>query len=1017
MGGATLYSHNIRTSLIALSISLVCVEQGLAQAQDTSGTLPETAQPAPPQDSTTAATPPANPVSSPLVSVSPSTLEKAASHHRRRGDGEGIVVTGSRLLNGDPTAHIEVLTAEDIKARGVTSVEELMRTIPQNLNTIGAITNERSKGPLSHPGAGNSAGVSQLGSLGVSAANLGGSGAGNTLILVNGRRMAGAAGIEDGFVNLNAIPLSAIERVEIDMDGSSAVYGADAIGGVINFILKRNYTGTTISAKHEFSANDASVTSVSIASGMAWGSGNFSGTVSYDHRNPVNNYKSGYTTQNYSSFYGGNTAYDQRSFTRGLQPGVIVVPGTAPDYVEQGLSVRPGLTGAPTMNDFVTLDPNSKRDYVPEWAGPKSDTVSGTFNFEQKITDKLKFFANGLYTHSANSQASDYNTGLSVDLAPGQAYNPFPANYFSSYDPGTTVYYFPQAEIASGQIPGAKISNTSDSWTISGGLNYEINRQTKLEFVYTSSSSKSSAHQKTLGSLVSFIADPTSPTGYSCYNFQLARGTYTGANLAAVQAAFNAQCKALTSSDPNVAFNPWHTGGGADISTFLYDDQQEQRSSTQKNFELHLNGNVFDLPAGRIRYAVGGEYNTDGVNSREVNVFTGTAVSRSRYAFFGEMTLPVFGSKFSLPMLRELVFNGALRNDTYLTDGAVGTVNGVPVDQGGQIIYGKSRFSHYTPAYGLRWAPVSDLVFRAKWSSGFRAPPPSQLFNVTGTSTYQTIIFNDPLYTCTTDCSYSAGAYYVPRTTAPNPNLKPQTSTQQNFSAQWTPSGLFNGLSVNVTYNRTRIKNEYANMQDLNSVLTTSQILQIAQFYPRDPVTHKIIAAQNMIFNIAGSEYSSVNIEAHYQINTGLGTFTPSINYLRNLKSQRTIIDGTPAISTLGSVSGVDRYKIQASIPWNYKNLDVTLWAYYTPPYVNNYNVSMYAGYLSGVQDIRPVGSLTTFDLTASWQIRKRLRLNFAGRNIFAAAPPFVVIDSRPYDTARYNAAGRTFSMEIQKSF
>jgi iron complex outermembrane receptor protein len=93
------------------------------------------------------------------------------------------------------------------------------------------------------------------------------------------------------------------------------------------------------------------------------------------------------------------------------------------------------------MNDFVMLDPSAKRDYVPEWAGPKTDSVSATFNFEQKITDKLKFFANGLYTHSASSQDSDYNTGLSVDLAPGQAYNPFPAKYFSQFDPGTMVYF------------------------------------------------------------------------------------------------------------------------------------------------------------------------------------------------------------------------------------------------------------------------------------------------------------------------------------------------------------------------------------------------------------------------------------------------------------------------------------------------------------------------------------------------------------------------------------------------
>jgi iron complex outermembrane receptor protein len=470
---------------------------------------------------------------------------------------------------------------------------------------------------------------------------------------------------------------------------------------------------------------------------------------------------------------------------------------------------------------------------------------------------------------------------------------------------------------------------------------------------------------------------------------------------------------------PQCGLQPWHTGGGADISTFLYDNQQEQRSSTQKNVELHLNGSVFNLPAGRIRYAVGGEYNTDGVNSREVNVFTGSAVSRSRYAFFGEMTLPVFGSKFSLPLLRELVFTGALRNDTYMTDGAIGTVGGVRFDLGGQIIYGKSTFSHYTPAYGLRWAPVRDLVFRAKWSSGFRAPPPTQLFNVLGTQITPSYIFGDPLYTCTpnVDCVFGTNTYAVPSTTAPNPNLKPQTSNQQNFSAQWTPSGVLHGLSVNVTYNRTIIHNEYANMSDLLSVMRSTDIYRLAQFYPRDPVSNKIIAAQNMTYNISGSEYSSVNVEAHYQINTGIGTFTPSINYLRNLKSQRAIFEGTAPISTLGTVSGVDRYKIQASIPWNYKNLDVTLWGYYTPPYLNNYLIQQYAGYVSNTDEFRPVRSFTTFDLTASWQIRKHLRLNFAGRNIFAAAPPFVVIDSRPYDTARYNAAGRTFSFEIQKSF
>jgi hypothetical protein len=99
LGGAKLYSHNIRTSLIALTMSLVCVNQGLAQTQDTAGTAApdagQTTPPTPPQDSTTAATPPANPVSSPLVSVSPSMAEKIASHHRRKGDNDTILVTAA----------------------------------------------------------------------------------------------------------------------------------------------------------------------------------------------------------------------------------------------------------------------------------------------------------------------------------------------------------------------------------------------------------------------------------------------------------------------------------------------------------------------------------------------------------------------------------------------------------------------------------------------------------------------------------------------------------------------------------------------------------------------------------------------------------------------------------------------------------------------------------------------------------------------------------------------------------
>ncbi len=1002
----------LRTSLVALAAALTATASASAWAQDTTAARPDKGQDAPQAEPTQV----------------PETSEDQQKNPKTTLDDNTISVTGSRLANGDPTARITVITAKEIQARGVTSVDELIRTLPQNLATIGPITNDRTKSPLSNRSAGK-ASVSALGQLGVSAANLGGSGAGNTLILVNGRRVAGAAGIEDGFVNLNGIPLNAIERVEIDTSGVSAVYGADAIGGVINFVLKKNFTGTTLSAQHEFSSNAASSTRFSASSGVAWGSGSISGTASYTHRNPINNYKTGYTTQNYSALFNGDPTFDRRSFTRGLQPGVIVFGDYVPDatgnlvYVEQALSARAGLTGRPSTSDFVPLDPSAKRDYVPELAGPKTNTISASLNMEQRITSKLTFFADGLYSRSKNSQISDYNTGLSLQLAPGQYYNPFPAYNFSAWDPGTSVYYFPEAEIAAGTLPSATVSNTAEQWSVNAGLRYQLNRDTRIEFVFTTAKSKSKAKSTVLGSLASIVADPTSPTGFACYNFALAQNQYRGSNIEAYRQAYQRQCAALTSADPATAFNPWKTsatGSGADTSIFLYQDEQEDRQSQSKNYDLHMSGKIINLPAGPLNYAFGGEYYSDGVNSREVSQVTGGAMSRDRYAVFGEMTIPVLAGRFSLPGFYSLLFNVSARNDTYLTDGAIGTVNNVPVDRGGQIIFGHNRFSRTTPSLGVRWQPVRSLVVRGKWTQGFRAPPYTQLFSITGTSTYNTTIYNDPLYTCTTDCTVNRPGlkgYAVPNTTAPNPNLHPQTSDQYNIGASWTPQGLFRGLSLNVTYNRTKLHNEYANRTDLTSVLKTADMLQIAQFYPRDPTSGKILASQNMIFNIAGSEYSSITYEASYFVSTSLGTFEPRVTYLDNLKAERRITANSPIISTLGNVLGPDEYKIMGSLAWSRGDVNATLWAYYTPSYRNNYTVEMYGGVLANLDQVRPVRSLTTFDLTGSWQVRKFLRMNIAGRNIFDAKPPFALVDSRPYDTARYNVAGRTLSLEMQLSF
>ena len=172
-----------------------------------------------------------------------------------------VYVTGSNLKRVDKegTSPVQVVTAQDIKDTGAQTVTELMRFVP----AIGTDSNYDSRG-------GNFAS-------GVATASLRGLSSTSTLILLNGRRMTPAAYADpnDGnstLYDLNTIPVTALDRIEILKDGASAVYGSDAIGGVINFITKSNYKGVELGAR--ISANDDGNFKKRGAS-AAWGMGDF----------------------------------------------------------------------------------------------------------------------------------------------------------------------------------------------------------------------------------------------------------------------------------------------------------------------------------------------------------------------------------------------------------------------------------------------------------------------------------------------------------------------------------------------------------------------------------------------------------------------------------------------------------------------------------------------------------------------------------------------------------------------
>ena len=147
-----------------------------------------------------------------------------------------ILVTGSRIRQ-DPNSSalpLQIITSQDFLREGIESPEQLISLLSTNGNGADNLASNS-----------DVVGGAQRGTNGLSAANLRGQGAASTLVLLNGRRVA-AHGLQGSAVDVNQIPFAAIERVEVLKDGASAIYGTDAIGGVINFITKSDFTGLAL---------------------------------------------------------------------------------------------------------------------------------------------------------------------------------------------------------------------------------------------------------------------------------------------------------------------------------------------------------------------------------------------------------------------------------------------------------------------------------------------------------------------------------------------------------------------------------------------------------------------------------------------------------------------------------------------------------------------------------------------------------------------------------------------------
>ena len=916
-------------------------------------------------------------------------------------------VTGSHLAQGDPTALVHTITAEEIARRGVSTLEDLFRTLPWSFPSITTQTNMLTGDAVED----TDKNLGALG-LGLSTVNLRSLGSANTLVLVNGRRVAGRGGDEDSLTNLLNVPLSAIERVDIQLDGASAIYGADAIGGVVNFITRKRYQGISATVRRELSSTDADRSTASLQGGYAWGSGNVIATVSRATSEPIENYRI-WTSNDFRDQYGPE--FDLRRRNLG-QPGIVCAfdgyyryPGcdyTDPSLFELQLPAGNSGAGATEADFSGVIIPF---DYVLPQNGEESDHQSLSVRVEQNLSENLQVHADTLISNLDSRQ--DYWTQLSNYLVPASnAYNPFGRH--------VVVNYFPLKEIQTGTIPSAYTESKHDQRNFNAGLQWKFGNGHQLEYGYTNSSSERASWQMRYD----YYRGEFDPTQEKFYG-------------------------ALASSDPDVALNLFGDGtaqGSAFAELFTPAAGPEYGFSEVRAHKSLLRGQLFRIWGGPINYAVGAETRREviyteleryleGGKERE-NVgetFLGVArPTNDLTSYFAELSLPIVGEDNARAGVRSLVLSLQARRDEYGFEGAnggiefvagIGTrrvyvpgpgwtdVEGYVSSRVGTPRLVEASKAATSPRVGLYYALSETIITRVAWSRSFQPPVFGDLFSPSNpfTYTYETIdpYHPDQLFDYIVVSAVSAGF---------NSDIDSEFSDNYSVGFEWTPRSM-PGLRWSMDWSRVDFTNK---IEDASSLIHFNP--EIAFALPSIAIRDSFGYLKEIRFtsvNLARKISEIVDTSFEYAFETRIGSFTPGLRYTRVLEEYFQVSDETERVERAGTIAGSNRYTLVGSLNWNWDSFSADLFVHHIPSYANDR-----AGfcptdegrcpYFGAILPTLKVDAQTTVDLTLTYLLDNGLRIRVGSRNLFKETAS-TLWQGLPYDPTRWDARGQVLFLDM----
>lgn len=888
--------------------------------------------------------------------ASPQSAEEAATRV------DEVIVLGSRIprqIDTEGPAPVTTITSEDILRNGYQSVPDLLRAVTQN----GGETQSQQ----SSSGASFTPGAQQV--------DLRGLGPNHTLVLVNGRRIADFPLPFQGqsnFTDVSNIPVGLIERVEVLSGSASAIYGSDAIAGVVNFVLKKSADGTRFDFRSGFT-EDGGGESQRLTITTGWDRGAFHGVVGVELLNQEPLWAYDREIQDSTKDSPVNTTA-RRAFLRFDE---------VDDYLDPGAATCAALS---SLNGGTTYLANRPR--YGNFCGSDESIGYGTILSERQgvnaysaigytLNDRAELFLDLQFSHSNLKLFRDVQTwlyqdengsedGLFVNADTGliEGWQ----RQFSPEEMGGLARGFTHNRSTSFNItPGIKgVFGDGDKWAYEVAFNHAEYRS-KVRFPQIIASA---ANKFFLGD--SLGIDPDS-------------------GLAIFSVGENA----------DRLYQPLTP---AEYDQIAQHAVYEPRSRTDNLSASITNSALFELPAGPVGFAAVVEAGNQGYELNPdplalIPYYVGLIDSDGK----GDRDHWGAGYEVRAPLLSNLEFSTAGRYDHYEFAG--------------------KGFGKFTYNAGLEYRPISTVLLRAAYGTGFRAPDLHYVFSGPG----NTHPSGTDYFRCATeepdenigDCSYSDEGIVAYRNG--NRDLQPETSKSFNGGVVWQAT---RNLSLSLDYFRVELSDQVRDMS-IDTILRDEASCRLGGADPASPTCVDAIArvqrqttgplAGSLIgvftnpINIAQETTSGFDVAARLRVPTErIGEFNVSLAYTYVDDHTFQQYPGDPTIDKLAFDSGyyIPRDKGTASVSWALDKLTATI-------------QGQYLGKLPNYDEDAYISDSWMFNASAQYDLTDHVRLSMTVNNLFDEGPvKDPTYSAYPYyDISWFDSVGRSYYFQLTYKF